>query len=259
MEFVRDLMSPEPRWVSGDTPLADCAARMVDGGLRVLPVFDAGRLIGIVTAASVFGRGRFEGGGWSFGDQVAAEAALPAVSVAEDAPAAKGIRKLIGRDAVVVLGAEGGVVGVLTEHDAVRLAPDVLPADLTVGEVASRPVSTVMAHAPLLDAWEDLRGTGRRHLVVTDPRGVATDVLSLRDLVRAGIRPDDPRTVSQICTQPELVTVDLHARVQDAARRMAISAVGCLPSVDPGGMPVAILTRSDVLRVLAGHLQGRPA
>lgn len=255
MDFVRDLMTPDPICVGPDTPLATCAERMLTHGVRHLPVVDDGGLVGLLTDASVFGRGRYDQAKWTFLDERADVAALPAFTLREDAPAVKGIRKLVGRDAAVVVDEAGSVVGILSEHDAVRLAPAVLPAFKKVHEIASSPVFTVMAHATALEAWDGLRDRGHRHVVVTDPRGVATDVLSLRDLVRSGLRPDDPRRVSQVCTQTALHTIDGRATVQEAARKMADLSIGCLPSVDELGAPISILTRSDVLGLLADTLE----
>lgn len=49
-----DLMTPSPRTVSADAPLAEAARRMVEGDVSSLLVVDgAGALVGIVTARDV--------------------------------------------------------------------------------------------------------------------------------------------------------------------------------------------------------------
>lgn len=255
MERVHELMTPVADGVGSDTPLSRCAAIFAEEGARALPVVDGDEVVGLLTDASVFGRGRFDGERWEFGDLSAGASMLPAFVLSASEPASKAIRKLVGRGAAIVVDDDRRLCGLLSEHEAVRLAPTHLPAFRRVGEIASRPVDTIDASRPVREAWEHLRSTGRRHLVVVDPRGAAIDVVSLRDLVRAGIQPDDARTVSQVCPQPRVHAISERTSVQEAARRMAEMHVGCLPSVDDAGAPVCILTRTDILRLLADTLE----
>jgi CBS domain-containing protein len=51
---VRDIMTPDPRTCSPGMNLAAAAALMLDGDCGILPVLDAGKLVGVVTDRDLF-------------------------------------------------------------------------------------------------------------------------------------------------------------------------------------------------------------
>ena len=52
--LVREMMTPDPKVATEETPIEDALARMKSGAFRRLPVVDgAGRLVGIVTLDDV--------------------------------------------------------------------------------------------------------------------------------------------------------------------------------------------------------------
>lgn len=50
---VREIMTPKVIYVEADQPLDECMALMIDKGIRHLPVFDKGELIGIISVRDV--------------------------------------------------------------------------------------------------------------------------------------------------------------------------------------------------------------
>jgi CBS domain-containing protein len=50
---VRDVMTPEPISASSDTPVEELAGMMLDQIVRRIPIVEAGRVIGIVSASDI--------------------------------------------------------------------------------------------------------------------------------------------------------------------------------------------------------------
>lgn len=98
--------------------------------------------------------------------------------------------------AVVVL-RDGALVGVVSERDlSARLGDEVLPGDVTAGEVMSAPLVTVPPDAPIIEAARIMREAHVRHLpVVTD--GVVSGILSMRDLFDVLVRQSDRRRLAR--------------------------------------------------------------
>jgi acetoin utilization protein AcuB len=51
--LVRDVMNPDPVTASEDTPVDDIAALMLDEMVRRIPIVEAGRVVGIVSASDI--------------------------------------------------------------------------------------------------------------------------------------------------------------------------------------------------------------
>jgi CBS domain-containing protein len=133
-------------------------------------------------------------------------------------------------------------------------------------EVASLPVSRIMRSefASLraddrLDFVEQVMKLGRvRHLPVLDAAGCLVGIVSQRDLLRASLtsvleRPVGERRtflrsvdVAEVMTR-EVQTVSPETPLGVAASRMVGRKIGCLPVVREDGMPVGLLTETDLL------------
>ena len=50
---VRDVMNPDPVTASEDTPVDEIAAMMLDEMVRRVPIVEAGRVVGIVSASDI--------------------------------------------------------------------------------------------------------------------------------------------------------------------------------------------------------------
>ena len=52
---LRDIMTPDPDWVSSDTAAIEALRLMQDGGYRHLPVVDKGTVVGVVSRRDFHG------------------------------------------------------------------------------------------------------------------------------------------------------------------------------------------------------------
>ncbi|HYG87115.1 MAG TPA: EAL domain-containing protein [Azospirillum sp.] len=97
------------------------------------------------------------------------------------AEAARRMRRA-GTDAAIVLEDDDHTPGMLTERDLVRLAA-LRHHGGTAGAVASRPLISVQANAPLLTARNLFAEHGIRHLAVRDESGAFVGLLSFADIL----------------------------------------------------------------------------
>jgi len=116
-----------------------------------------------------------------------------------------------------------------------------------------------------LDFAEDVMRLGRiRHLPVLQ-QGRLAGIVSQRDLLAHSLSrtldfdPQDRRSflksvdVSEAMTR-EVVTVDPGTSLEEAARLLIRHQIGCLPVVGSEGVPVGLVTETDLLR--AAYLSG---
>jgi CBS domain-containing protein len=116
-----------------------------------------------------------------------------------------------------------------------------------------------------LDFAEDVMRLGRiRHLPVLQ-QGRLAGIVSQRDLLAHSLSrtldfdPQDRRSflksvdVSEAMTR-EVVTVDPGTSLEEAARLLIRHQIGCLPVVGSDGVPVGLVTETDLLR--AAYLSG---
>ncbi len=252
MERVRDLMRPNPIVVAHDTPIAVCGRRMLENPIRHLPVVRGDEVLGILDDGAVFGVGvALPGGLWfSFdaeGPEEAGTLARPAVVVDAEAPLPNALRELVGQGIAVVTD-EGRVVGVLSEHDIVKMAPAIVPADRLVDDIDSSPAHGVSPEASVREAMEKMRQLRSRHLVVFDGDERVVGVVSLRDLVTGWLGPDEP---VKSCMADTVRTVPSGTSARSAAQTMADLSIGCLPVVDGDRKAIGVVTRTDLLRLVA--------
>lgn len=120
-----------------------------------------------------------------------------------------------------------------------------------VREIMSHPVVHVRADARLVEAQQLLERAHVRHLPVTSARGQVVGLLSQRDALQARVSQQDlgALTVDAVMTH-QVLTARPDASIRDAARRMLEARVGSLPITDAEGLPLGIVTRSDILRAV---------
>ena len=276
MRTVAHLMHPDPITVPQDAPVQACAALMARTGVRHLPVVDAeGRLCGLVTDDALFGlEVDFDPQApcpepESFGVEglEARDVARPArVVCRQDARFCEALQALArqGEDIAVVQDANGRPVGVLTEHDALQVAAELLPLDLQARAIAARDPPALGPQATRVEGLVALEATGRRHLLVMEGDRLL-GVLSARDLARSGRpitlegadspfdRVDGCRIGALLAGPPVVADQGIAARA--VARTMADRAIGCMPLVDTQGRVVGALTRSQIVAALCTHLR----
>jgi CBS domain-containing protein len=262
---VRDVMTAQPVTVGATSPVVECAQKMMELGVRHLPVVEEGRLVGVVDDVAVFAAGVVvEGGLWmAFSDDGPTDAQSmmrSAVTVEADALLVDALEQLgsttkevTGEQlpGVAVVQEDGYVVGVLSEHDVLTVAGGILDGAVAVTAFASQPVMVVGFDTPVREALQQMVANRVRHMVVTEG-GIAGGVLSLRDLVATWKGPDRP--VEGLLGR-DMETIEPEESIAAAAQKMADLHVGCLPILDRDGKPTHIVTRTDVLAAVGSALE----
>lgn len=154
-----------------------------------------------------------------------------------------------------------------------------LPADKTVGEVMTRQVVSLTPDMSVAEAWKTMLHTLLKALPVVDQNGKVVGMLTDEDLLeRAGLshrlavaeRLDQHildeeleklhqthLTVKTVMSTPPITVREKDAIIY-AAARMARHKIKRLPVVDDQGHLLGILSRVDILRLVA-HKESRPA
>jgi CBS domain-containing protein len=139
------------------------------------------------------------------------------------------------------------------------------PPSLRVGDLMTREVVTIAAHASLADAWTLMSDHRIRHLPVLDRRGHLLGLISHRDLLAASQSSlsfrDERRRVQLLAwgtvgdvmeTHVSTATPEESAAV--AGGRMIRHKIGCLPVVARDGHLAGIVTEEDFVRWATVHM-----
>lgn len=260
MMRVSELMTPAPIQVSGETPLPTCALRMDHLGIRHLPVIRGdGRLVGVITDAAVHRHGTVWGSEFVCYEQ---EETLTAFDLGETAEVVARadddllpvLRRLARtrQDCVVVVDDHHHPIGVLTEHDLLKVVLHVVPGTLTIDRLPARAVISFRHTEPAAVGLDTMIRNHIRHLPITGPDGGLVGVVSYRDLVAADVTRqtvtlDDVRSTDVFTATPGDTLVD-------CASRMLDFHVGCLPVVAHGRV-VRMVTRRDLIEAAATGLE----
>jgi len=136
---------------------------------------------------------------------------------------------------------------------------------MLVQEVMSRPACTVRAATPIKEALALLDEHAITALPVVDEHGRIEGVASEADLIRDALLPDarrhlsyalepttvlPPHEVGEVMTA-HVLTVDSDADLAEAVEIMTSTGVKSLPVIDRDRVVVGVVSRRDVVRVLA--------
>lgn len=242
------------------------AAKFHRYGVRHIPVIDErGTLIGVAEAHILDAYGTYRDDDevpWVQDEPgltglTAGDLAQPWPLVVDpDAPLAQVLLELASStfDATVAIDRHGTPIGILDEVDAVRMAATALPPTLTVDEHGTTPVLGLDKRAALAHAAEVMRAEGVRHMVVLDG-GRLVGVLSYRDLSRVYRTRDPTPRVEDALPDVPVHSAPVGTPLRSAAHTMARHRVGSIPVIDRAGQPIRIVTRTDVIEVLARRLR----
>ena len=84
---------------------------------------------------------------------------------------------------LVVTGADGKLVGVISERDIIRMIASGRTLEIPVNEVCTKNVVTVRGNADVAEAAKAMNKQGIRHVIVVDDNSKPVGVVSMRDLV----------------------------------------------------------------------------
>lgn len=270
MPTAGDWMTPMPTILQTSESVARAAVLLSRHAFRHLPVVDEnGRLAGLLLDYSVFAKGALVWGGreghdlWLAFDADDADATVLDVMqtaqgiVGEDEPLENVLRRLaaIGQDMLVVVDDNEHPVGVISEHDPMRFASEVLSATRLATLDASSPVVTTTENANAIDALTVMVSSSIRHMPVVDEDGSILSVVSYRDLVSACGDGSTSRPVSYAIAHPGARVLLDDATTAGAARLMATHRIGCIPIVNSKGQPTHVISRTDVIRATADMLE----
>ena len=129
---------------------------------------------------------------------------------------------------------------------------------MTIRELMTGGVITVRRETPVLEARDLMARERIRHLLVTDPGGLLTGVVTDRD-IRLNL-PSQATTLSvweinhlltkltvgQVMTS-SVITIGPDRPARDGAQLMLDHKIGALPVLD-GGRLVGIITETDIVR-----------
>lgn len=255
MDRVRDWMTAHPEVVPAEASLGECARRMAMLSVRHLPVVDgAGTLLGVVTDASIFQRGRLQGADARWIPWIADDELLHAGEVAESLDVAVSPDEALSvaldrltrseQDVLVAVDEAERPVGVLTEHDGVRYARERLPPDL---HARGKPgLVTVRPDDSAIHAWQLMQTRRIRHLLVLQDDALV-GVISWRDLVRESVPRGRDITCREVSGGRDVHTTPEGTPLVDVADQMLAKRIGCVPLMD-GERVSGVLTRVDLIR-----------
>jgi len=130
-------------------------------------------------------------------------------------------------------------------------APDLRRTPVRV--VMSSTVVAVRGGSRLSEAVDTFVRTGLRHLVVVDATGRSAGILSQETVTTAWLAPAS-RHVSRVHEMVSHPDTSVHAdtTVQEVAGLMRDSGLDAVPVVGHDGRLIGVVTRTDLVRLLAG-------
>ncbi|MEL6344086.1 MAG: CBS domain-containing protein [Myxococcota bacterium] len=271
--IAAELMTPSPVHVRPDQTLPDCAHLLLRHNIRHLPVIDDDqRLLGVIHDHAIFEHGdvavlgagfKAKGTKWVAFDMrraqlTARDVAAAPVMLYERAQVREAIDLLVSsmNDVLLIFDPYGQTVGIITEHDGLRLAQGLLPATHSAMTLSGAAPLTIDRDQPVREALQQMLQSGHRHILVTE-RTQLYGVLSYRDLISQGAHTTNGDLLAGAAvrvTPPYTATPAMSLR--EAAQLMVARRIGCLPMINYCNAPVGIVTRTDLLRALRDALLG---
>lgn len=125
--------------------------------------------------------------------------------------------------------------------------------DIKIGSIAKRNIIYLNMDDTLIEASRVLAKHGIRGAPVKDLDNNLVGFFTASDLARAiarGLKLNDP--VVKALSRKDIVTINETADIFDAIRTMDSNGVGRLVVINNDGAPVGIITRTDILKLMAG-------
>ncbi|XDD47528.1 CBS domain-containing protein [Leptospira sp. WS39.C2] len=116
-------------------------------------------------------------------------------------------------------------------------------------EIMTSPVFTKMENEPISDCLDSMLEKGIRHLPITNQLGQLVGFVSDRDLLDKHKSYERKNPVSDVMIKRVLVGTP-GAEIRQVTKVLLEERIGCLPIVNDDNIPIGIITRSDLLRLL---------
>ncbi|MBT3224112.1 MAG: CBS domain-containing protein [Proteobacteria bacterium] len=262
MQTARKFMTTHPICVECAALIPTSAQLMMRHSIRHLPVLDNnGLLAGIIADFDVFQRGGLVGAYdelWVFFDNddedlCVGSLASTAHTTRPDTPILQVLEQLASNlvEIIVVTDHKNKPLGVICEHDAMKMAHQLLPDSITAESAITRPAQTLDLDEDAQKAWQIMEARQIRHIIATEEDELQ-GVVSYRDLIADGVPSGRSLRLGDVIRGTAVQSIS-GGSLADAAQLMARHKIGCLPFVDKKGRPLGVLTRTDILKTLV-HL-----
>jgi CBS domain-containing protein len=215
---VTEIMNPEVVTMAATAKVAAVARRLTEGGqLRVLPVVDGGRLVGIVTR----------------GDLLRGAPATPRPS---------GLDRLLGGSGGEDEAERAALLALARQR---RTGPPP-PAGTPVTAVMTTQVVTVAPDDPVAMAGQLMLRDRHPSLPVVEADGALVGIISEADILADPFAGRRAHAAVRQVMSASVLAVDRTTTVGEARSLVADHGVRMLPVVD-GGRLVGVLSRSDLV------------
>ncbi|MFN8527490.1 MAG: chloride channel protein [Anaerolineae bacterium] len=125
-------------------------------------------------------------------------------------------------------------------------------SSIPVRAVMVTPVPRIAEQASLSELRDQLRRQRTRSLCVVDASDQLVGIVTLSDLQRAYESSAEPETVSRLRVRDimtsKVITTQADVSLAAAIRSMGARDIGRLPVLDVSGVPIGMVSRSDILR-----------
>lgn len=128
--------------------------------------------------------------------------------------------------------------------------PDFANAPRWVGDLMTTHVVTLCPHNQFKEAVDLMAHLLFRHLLVIEPDGRLTGILSDRDILLAAGCYDSESTLVADVMISEVITVGPNTLLSDAVELVLDRRISCLPVVDDANQIRGIITTTDLLCAL---------
>jgi predicted transcriptional regulator len=179
----------------------------------------------------------------------------PIETVQANLPIKTAAHKLVEKDINRLLVTEQGrPVGVISTSDFVSsIAKEEPPLRETVADVMSDTILVCRDKTPLASAARTMTQAGWRSVLVVNAKGKPMGVVSGKDLMPYVVNGvDEKLTVSHI--MHPVLTIDIHARLQEAANLMIQKHYHRLVVADrndPQAFPLGVISSNDIVAEMA--------
>ena len=180
----------------------------------------------------------------------------PIISVASDAPLKEAAQLLIEKDVSRLVVTEGGKpVGMIAGSDFVASIARAEQINRnTVADIMSDAILVCRDKTPVMSVARTMTSARFRSVVVVDAHGKQMGVVSERDIIPLIKNGGIPETLTVVDIMHQMLSVDMHASLREAADLMIKHhhhRVIVVDQSDPDAFPLGIVSSFDIVAEMA--------